>query len=107
MGPQIKSAILIQEDLSLNVYIDSVKLIQLEDKKLPLKLENSSTINQVCETITKVNSLDEAVETSSESDLDALSIFYIKFILSLLCLFKTEKCSFALLYRLFMNNRNY
>ena len=27
MGPQIKSAILIQEDLSLNVYIDSVKLI--------------------------------------------------------------------------------
>ena len=95
MGPQIKSAILIQEDLSLNVYIDSVKLTQLEDKKLPLKLENISTINQVCEGITKVNSLDEAVETSGESDLDALCIFYIKFIPSLLCLFKTEKCSFC------------
>ena len=64
-------------------------------KKLPLKLENISTINQVCEAITKVNSLDEGVETSCESDLDALCIFYIKFILSLLCLFKTEKCSFC------------
>ena len=42
---KIISAILILEDLSLNVYIDSVKLTQLEDKKLPLKLENISIVN--------------------------------------------------------------
>ena len=76
MGSQIKSAILIQEGLSPNVYINSVKLIELEDKKLPLKLENICTINQVCETITKVNSLDEAVETSRESDW-MLSVYFI------------------------------
>ena len=68
MRPQIKSALLIQEDLSLNVYIDSAKLTNLKTKKTTSKLENISTINQICEAITKVNLLDEAVETSGKSD---------------------------------------
>ena len=57
-GPQLNSAVLIKKDLTLNVFIISVKLPQIDGKELPLKVNRVSGIKQICEAVSRINSLD-------------------------------------------------
>ena len=86
LGPQVQSGITIKEDMSLNVYINSVKLNRIVDKLLPLKAGRISTIEQICEDICKLTLLNTASK-STTSELDVLCVLNIKFILTLLCQF--------------------
>ena len=62
LGPQVQSGKTIKEDMSLNVYINSVKLNRIGDKLLPLKAERISTIEQICKDICKLTLLNTACE---------------------------------------------
>ena len=62
LGPQVQSEKTIKEDMSLNVYINSVKLNRIGDKLLPLKAEGISTIEQICQDICKLTLLNTAHE---------------------------------------------
>ena len=93
LGPQVQSGITIKEDMSLIVYVNSVKLNRIGDKLLPLKAERISTIEQICKEICKLTLLNTA-DRSSTSELDVLCVLNIKFILTLLCQFKNENCSY-------------
>ena len=62
LGPQVQSGKTIKEDMSLNVYINSVKLNRIGDKLLPLKAERISTIEQICKDICKLTLLNIAYE---------------------------------------------
>ena len=46
LGPQVQNEKRIKEDMSLNVYINSVKSNRIGDKLLPLKAERISTIEK-------------------------------------------------------------
>ena len=60
---------------------------------MPLKAERISTIEQICKEICKLTLLNTA-DRSSTSELDVLCVLNIKFILTLLCQFKNENCSY-------------
>ena len=92
LGPQIESGITIKEDMSL-MHINSVKLNRIGDKLLPFKTERISTIEQMCKDICKLTLLNTA-DRSNTSELDVLCVLNIKFILTLLCQFRKEKCSY-------------
>ena len=73
LGPQVQSGITIKEDMSLNVYVNSVKLNRIGDKLLPLKAERISTIEQICKDICKLTLLNTA-DKSTTSELDLLGV---------------------------------
>ena len=50
LGPQVQSGKKIKEDMSLNVYKNSVKLNRIGNKLLPLKAERISTIEKFAKT---------------------------------------------------------
>ena len=79
--------------MSLNVYINSVKLNRIGDKLLPLKAERISTIDQTCKNICKLTLLNTA-DRSTTSELDVLCVLNINFILTLLCQFINKNCSY-------------
>ena len=84
LGQQVQSDITIKKGMSLNVYINSIKLNRIGDKLLPLKAGQTSTIEQIREDICKLTLLNTASK-STTSELDELCVLNIKFILTLLC----------------------
>ena len=94
LGPQIRAAIVIQNDFSLSVYINSVKVTKIANNELPFKVNQISEIEQICEEVWSLTnvSIDEHATTH---ELDDVCILYVKFIISILIQFKTEKCSFC------------
>ena len=61
-GPQVQSGKTNKGDMSLNVYINSVKLNTIGDKLLPLKAKRINTIEQICKDICKLTLLNTACE---------------------------------------------
>ena len=94
LGPLVQSGITIKEEMSFNVYINSVNLNRIGDKLLPLKAE------QICKDICKLTLLHTA-DRSTTSELDVLCVLSIKFILILLCQFKNKNCSYNSVVRFF------
>ena len=70
LGPLVQSGITIKEDISFNVYINSVNLNRIGDKLLPLKAE------QICKDICKLTLLHTA-DRSTTSELDVLCLLSI------------------------------
>ena len=95
LGPQVQSGTTIKEDMSLNMYVNSVKLNKIGDKLLPLKAKRIGTIEQICKDIYKLTLL-YAADRSTTSKLDVLCLINtrINFILTLLCQFINENCSY-------------
>ena len=71
LGPQVQSGITIKENMSFNVYINSVNLNRIRDKLLPLKTERINTIEQICKDICKLTML-HTTDRSTTSELDVL-----------------------------------
>ena len=70
LGPLVQSGITIKEDISFNVFINSVNLNRIGDKLLPLKAE------QICKDICKLTLLHTA-DRSTTSELDVLCLLSI------------------------------
>ena len=92
LGPQVKCAVVVNNELLLNVYLNSVRLPNINGMTLPLKIDKISTINDICHSVDALNF--EDADNKTVSELDDLCMIYIKVVLSLLLQFKSGKCSF-------------
>ena len=93
IGPTIKNAVLVSDDLLLNAYCDSKKLPLIGEFHLPLKVKKVSTVLQVCDAVTALTSANVDGQTDT-AGIDAVCLLQLNLILALLLLFKSEKCSF-------------
>ena len=73
--------------MSINVYINSIKLNRIGDKLLPLKAE------KICKYICKLT-LSNTADRSTTSELDVLCVLNTKFIPTLLCQFRNGNCCY-------------
>ena len=92
LGPQVKCAVVVNNELLLNVYLNSVRLPNINGMTLPLKIDKISTINDICHSVDAL--IFEDADNKTVSELDDLCMIYIKVVLSLLLQFKSGKCSF-------------
>ena len=66
-GPQIQKAIHIDNDLVVNVYVQSVKLSALRNFKFPLKVDSLSTVFDICDSLEIFDEDAKQVSANSKS----------------------------------------
>ena len=68
LGPQLNTAISIKQDLSLKVFVNSVQLSKIGDKRVPFKADRISVIHQLCEDALRLILSDSAQKDASHID---------------------------------------
>ena len=68
-GPEVQAAMCLNEDMFLNVFLQSVKLAKLGSFELPLKIDKLSKIHLVCATVCSLKSFATAARAETTFDL--------------------------------------
>ena len=82
-GPEVKAAMCLNEDMFLNVFVQSVKLAKLGSFELPLKIDKLTKIHLVCATVCSLKSFETAARAETTFDLTLQLIITLLLVLKL------------------------